>query len=64
MLIQALRQLPAEDFQITVPGRLDMEPEYVKQMQKLIRASLLHERAILKGPIRVSLSPIYTGNII
>jgi len=60
VLIQALRQLPSEDFQVTVAGRLDMEPEYVKQLQKLIRAAQLQERVILKGPVQgQSLADLY-----
>lgn len=52
VLIQALRQLSAEDFQVTVAGRLDMEPDYVKQIQTLIESSRLQERVILKGPVQ------------
>lgn len=52
VLIQALGQLPADSFQVTVAGRLDMEPEYVKQIQKLIGASQLQERVILKGSVQ------------
>lgn len=50
VLIQVLRLRPAEDFQVTVAGRLDMEPRYVEQIENLIRASRLQERVILKGP--------------
>jgi glycosyltransferase involved in cell wall biosynthesis len=60
VLIQALRQLPTEDFQVTVAGRLDMEPEYVNQIQKLIQSSQLQERVILKGPVQgQSLADLY-----
>ena len=52
VLIQALKRLPAEDFQVTVAGQLDMEPGYVQQLQKLIRAARLQERVILKGPVQ------------
>ncbi|MDO9162900.1 MAG: glycosyltransferase family 4 protein [Methylococcaceae bacterium] len=52
VLIQALRQLPTEDFQVTVAGRLDMELDYVKQIQALIESSHLQERVILKGPVQ------------
>ena len=60
VLIQALRQLPAEDFQVTVAGRLDMEPGYVQQLQKSVRAAGLQERVILKGPVQgTSLADLY-----
>ena len=52
VLVRALRQLAAEDFQATVVGRLDMEPRYVKHIQKLIRDERLQERIILRGPVR------------
>jgi glycosyltransferase involved in cell wall biosynthesis len=52
VLIQALRQLPAEDFQVTVAGRLDMESLYVEEIQNLIQASGLQARVILKGPVQ------------
>jgi glycosyltransferase involved in cell wall biosynthesis len=52
VLIEALTQLPAEDFQVNVAGRLDMEMGYVKQLQKLIRATQLQERIILKGVVQ------------
>lgn len=51
VLIQALRQLPSEDFQVTVAGRLDMEPRYVDHILTLIRSSRLRERIILMGPV-------------
>jgi glycosyltransferase involved in cell wall biosynthesis len=60
VLIQALRLLPAENFQVTVAGRLDMEPDYVQQVQKSIRAAQLQERVILKGPVQgLSLADLY-----
>ncbi|MGZ4958222.1 MAG: glycosyltransferase family 4 protein [Methylomonas sp.] len=52
VLIEALRQLPAEDYQVTVVGQLDMEIRYVDQILKLIRSSRLQERIILKGPVQ------------
>lgn len=60
VLIQALRLLPAEDYQVTVAGRLDMEPRYVARIQNLVRASQLQERVILKGPVQgQSLASLY-----
>ncbi len=50
VLIEALRQLPAEAYRLTVAGRLDMEPEYVIYIQQLIRAAQLQEQVILAGP--------------
>lgn len=52
VLIQALRQLPATDFQVTVAGRLDMEPRYVSRLEKLIRNSQRQDRIELKGPVQ------------
>jgi glycosyltransferase involved in cell wall biosynthesis len=63
VLIQALRQLPAEDFQVTVAGRLDMEPRYVGEIQNLIQVSGLQARVILKGPVRdQALADLYRLN--
>ncbi|MGZ4956480.1 MAG: glycosyltransferase family 4 protein [Methylobacter sp.] len=60
VLIEALRQLPTENFQVTVAGRLDMEPKYVKQVQKFIQAAQLQERVFLKGPVQgQSLADLY-----
>ena len=52
VLIHALRQLPAGDFQVTVAGRLDMELRYVDQILKLIRSSRQRERITLLGPLQ------------
>ena len=63
VLIQALKQLPAGDFQVTVAGRLDMEPGYVQQVQKSIRAAELQDRVILKGPVQgQSLTELYINS--
>ena len=63
VLIRALKQLPAGDFQVTVAGRLDMEPGYVQQLQKSIRAAGLQERVILKGPVQGQpLAELYFGH--
>lgn len=52
VLIQALMQLPAQDFRLTVAGRLDMEPGYVAYIENLIRASGLQERISLNGAVQ------------
>ncbi len=50
ILIKALCQLP-EEFQVTIAGRLGMEPAYVKQMQQLIQKADLQDRVIFMGPV-------------
>lgn len=52
VLINALRHLPAADFQVTVAGRLDMEPQYVKYIQKLLRISRLQQQVVIKGAVQ------------
>ena len=60
VLIQALNHLPAESFQITVVGRLDMDPGYVNHIKQLIQSSLLPDRVMLMGAIQgQSLSALY-----
>jgi len=51
ILLQALRQLPAQNFQLTVAGRLDMEPAYVKSIQAAIRQLRLQDQVTLAGPM-------------
>lgn len=52
VLIRALSQLPAEDFRVTVAGRLDMEPDYVEHIENLIRTLRLEEQIVLDGPVQ------------
>jgi glycosyltransferase involved in cell wall biosynthesis len=52
VLLQALRRLPTENYQVTVVGRLDMEPGYVKRIVRLIQDSQLQEQVLLKGPVQ------------
>ncbi len=60
VLIKALGELYAADFQVTVAGRLDMEPDYVEEIQKLIQSAHLQNQVILKGPIQdQSLADLY-----
>lgn len=50
VLLRALAELPAEDMQVTVAGRLDMEPRYVREIQALIDTLQLQDRVRLLGP--------------
>lgn len=52
VLIRALCELPTEDFTVTVVGRLDMEPDYVRQLQDQIRTAQLLDSVILKGSLQ------------
>jgi len=52
VLIKALNLLPAGDFQVTVAGRLDMEPAYVRQILDLIQAVGLAYRVKLLGEVQ------------
>jgi glycosyltransferase involved in cell wall biosynthesis len=50
VLLRALAELPARDFQVSVAGRLDMEPGYVRQIKKQIETAQLQDRVSLLGP--------------
>ena len=52
VLINALRLLPPEDYQVTVAGRLDKEPAYVQQLKKIIQGTQIEASVIFKGPIQ------------
>ena len=52
VLIKALSLLPIGDFQVTVAGRLDMEPAYVRWVGDLIRAADLTECVQLLGVVQ------------
>lgn len=52
VLIKALGLLPHQDYQVTVAGRLDMEPKYVQQLKKAIKHHLLETQIFFKGPIQ------------
>ncbi|MCX7096342.1 MAG: glycosyltransferase family 4 protein [Methylococcales bacterium] len=52
VLLAALSQLPEETLHVTVVGRLDMEPDYVRQIQHQIHTAGLHTRVCLKGPVQ------------
>ncbi|WP_020481341.1 glycosyltransferase family 4 protein [Methylomonas sp. MK1] len=52
VLIKALSQLPAQDYQLSVAGRLDMEPGYVAQIKARIRAAGLTQSLSLLGSVQ------------
>ncbi|HWV14993.1 MAG TPA: glycosyltransferase family 4 protein [Cellvibrio sp.] len=51
VLIGALQECAAEDFQVVVAGRLDMEPEYVAELQQLIASGGREQQIIFKGTV-------------
>lgn len=51
VLIKALQQLPHHQFQVVVAGRLDMEPNYVRQLQAQIQAAGLQQTIVFHGPV-------------
>lgn len=52
VLIRALKRLPPEQFQVTVAGRLDMEPKYVAQVRRLVARWRLEEQVRFTGPLQ------------
>ena len=52
VLINALCLLSPKDYQVTVAGRLDMEPAYVKQLKSMIQHSKLQTSIIFKGSVQ------------
>ncbi|WP_026600900.1 glycosyltransferase family 4 protein [Methylomonas sp. 11b] len=63
VLIKALSQLPAQDYQLNVAGRLDMEPGYVAQIKALIRDAGLNQSVSLLGPVQdEALAVLYRQN--
>jgi glycosyltransferase involved in cell wall biosynthesis len=51
VLIKALSVLPAHDFKLTVVGRLDMQPHYVRYIQNLIQQLQLTEVIQFSGAL-------------
>ena len=51
VLLDAVQQLPKSAFQVTVAGRLDMEPDYVLQLQSQIQAAALPQNVVFKGVV-------------
>ena len=63
VLINALRLLPPEDYQVTIARRLDMEPAYVQQLESMIQRLQLQTSIIFKGPIQgQNLAALYQAN--
>ncbi len=60
VLLHALGQLPAQDYQLSVAGRLDMEPGYVAQIKTLVRdAGLTHSVSLLDAVRGEALADLY-----
>ncbi|OAI01727.1 hypothetical protein A1353_00465 [Methylomonas methanica] len=60
VLLKALSQLPAQDYLLSVAGRLDMEPGYVAQIKTLIRdAELMQSVALLDAVQGEALADLY-----
>jgi glycosyltransferase involved in cell wall biosynthesis len=51
VLLQALHKLPRKHFQLTVAGRLDMEPRYVSRIRATIKAAQLEGNVNIAGPL-------------
>ncbi|MCF7797603.1 MAG: glycosyltransferase family 4 protein [Lentisphaeria bacterium] len=54
VLIRAVRQLPRDDYQVTVAGRTDMEPRYAQQIKNLVSKLGLQKQVSFRGPVRGS----------
>jgi len=52
VLINAIKQLADDSFKVTVVGRLDMEPDYVSYVLKLVKKAGLHDQFIFTGPLQ------------
>ena len=52
MLINALRLLPIEDYQVTVAGCLTMEPAYIQQLKNTLQGTALEKSIIFKGLVQ------------
>jgi len=51
VLLQALHKLPRQDFKLTVAGRLDMEPSYVKKIMTTVQAMQLQNQVNITGQL-------------
>lgn len=51
VLLKALHSLPPQDFQLTIAGRLDMEPNYVKDIETAIQRLRLQQQVSMIGPL-------------
>jgi glycosyltransferase involved in cell wall biosynthesis len=52
VLINALRLLRPEDYQVTVAGCLTMDSAYVKQLKQTLQGTPLEASVIFKGPVQ------------
>lgn len=52
VLIRALRRLLRDDYQVTVAGRTDMEPQYVQQVKSLVARIGRQNQVTFMGPVR------------
>jgi len=60
VLLKALSQLPVDDYQLGVAGRLDMEPDYVSQIETLVREAGLAKSVSLLGAVQgAALADLY-----
>jgi len=63
VLIKSLANLKSNNFMLTVTGRLDMEPNYVKKIQKQIKTLKLENQINFTGPLNhEALIDIYQSN--
>ena len=63
VLLDALGHLDTDQFRLTVAGRLDMEPRYVKDVRKNIKHKNLQHAVRLTGPLDASdLTSCYLEN--
>ena len=59
VLIEALSQLDPAAWQLTAIGRQDLEPEYAKQIEKLVENNRLNSQIDLIGPTPFEQIPTY-----
>jgi glycosyltransferase involved in cell wall biosynthesis len=52
VLLQALEEIDRDCYRLTVAGRLDMEPAYVKQIRRQMKSAELEPSVQLTGPLR------------
>ena len=63
VIIQTMARLQSRDYILTVTGRLDMEPAYVKKIRKLIRTLKLENQVTITGPLQNDkLIEVYQSN--
>lgn len=63
VLLQALHRLPNRDFHLSICGRTDMEPYYVRTIRAQIHQYGLQDRVSLYGPLeRSALARLYASH--